>query len=87
MWTFTLRRLFHLVPILFGVSLITFLLMSLTPGDYYTTLTQNPQVSPEKVAQLRAQWHLDKPWYVQYFFWLKGALHGNFGYSMAYKID
>jgi len=87
MWTFTLRRLFHLVPILFGVSLITFLLMSLTPGDYYTTLSQNPQVSPEKVAQLRAQWHLDKPWYVQYVFWLKGALHGNFGYSMAYKID
>jgi peptide/nickel transport system permease protein len=87
MWTFTLRRLFHLLPILFGVSLITFLLMSLTPGDYYTTLSQNPQISPEKVAELRAQWHLDKPWYVQYLFWLKGALQGNFGYSMAYKID
>jgi peptide/nickel transport system permease protein len=87
MWTFTLRRLFHLVPILFGVSLITFLLMSLTPGDYYTTLSQNPQISPEKVAELRAQWHLDKPWYVQYLFWLKGALHGNFGYSIAYKIE
>ena len=87
MWTFTLKRLFHLLPILFGVSLITFLLMSLTPGDYYTTLSQNPQISPEKLAQLRAQWHLDKPWYVQYIFWLKGALQGNFGYSMAYKID
>ena len=87
MWTFTLKRLFHLIPILFGVSLITFLLMSLTPGDYYTTLSQNPQISPEKVAQLRAQWHLDRPWYVQYLFWLKGALQGNFGYSMAYKID
>jgi peptide/nickel transport system permease protein len=86
MWTFTLRRLFHLIPILFGVSLITFLLMSLTPGDYYTTLSQNPQISPEKIAELRAKMHLDKPWYVQYLYWLKNALHGDFGFSIAYKI-
>jgi peptide/nickel transport system permease protein len=86
MWTFTVKRLFHLIPILFGVSLITFLLMSLTPGDYYTTLMQNPQISPEKIAELRAQWHLDQPWYVQYVYWLKGAFLGNFGYSIAYKI-
>ena len=87
MWTFTLRRLFHLLPILFGVSLITFLLMSLTPGDYYTTLSQNPQISPEKIAELRAKMHLDKPWYVQYVYWLKNALHGDFGFSIAYKIS
>ena len=87
MWTFTVKRLFHLIPILFGVSLITFLLMSLTPGDYYTSLSQNPQISPEKIAQLRAQWDLDEPWYIQYLSWLKGALQGNFGYSMAYKIE
>ena len=86
MWTFTVKRLFHLIPILFGVSLITFLLMSLTPGDYYTTLSQNPQISPEKIAELRAKMHLDQPWYVQYFYWLKNALKGDFGFSIAYKI-
>ena len=86
MWTFTVKRLFHLIPILFGVSLITFLLMSLTPGDYYTTLSQNPQISPEKIAELRAKMHLDKPWYVQYIYWLKNALLGDFGFSIAYKI-
>lgn len=86
MWTFTLKRLFHLIPILFGVSLITFLLMSFTPGDYYTTLSQNPQISPEKIAELRAKMHLDKPWYVQYIYWLKNALLGDFGFSIAYKI-
>ncbi len=88
MLIYTIKRLLHLIPILLGVSLLTFLLMSLTPGDYYTQLSQNPQISPEKVAQLRAERHLDKPWYVQYGYWLKNAvLHGDLGYSIAYKIS
>ena len=86
MLSYIIKRLVHLIPILLGVSLLTFLLMSLTPGDYYTALSQNPQVSPEKLAQLRAERHLDKPWYVQYVYWLKGAVHGDLGYSVAYKI-
>ena len=75
-----------MIPLLLGVSLLTFLLMSLAPGNYFTTLSQNPQVSPETILKLKAQFHLDRPWYVQYFFWLKNVLCGNFGYSMAYKI-
>lgn len=86
MWQYLLKRLLHLIPLLLGVSLLTFLLMSLTPGDYYTTLSQNPQISPEKLAELRSKMHLDKPWYVQYLFWLKGAVRGDLGYSIAYKI-
>ena len=86
MWTFTLKRLFHLVPILLGVSLITFLLMSLTRGGYLDSLTQNPQISPERVAQIKARWHLDRPFYEQYFFWLKNALAGDLGDSIQYKI-
>ena len=86
MLAFILKRLLHMIPLLVGVSLLTFLLMALAPGDYYTSLTQNPQISPETIARLRAQFHLDKPWYVQYFFWLKNMAHGDFGYSMAYKI-
>jgi len=75
-----------MIPLLLGVSLLTFLLMSLAPGNYFTTLSQNPQVSPETILKLKAQFHLDRPWYVQYFYWLKNVLSGNFGYSMAYKI-
>jgi peptide/nickel transport system permease protein len=86
MWIFTLKRLFHLIPILFGVSLLTFLLMSMTPGDYFTQLSQNPQISPEKLDEMRAKRHLDKPWYVQYYFWLIHALQGDLGESIAYKI-
>ncbi len=86
MWQFVLKRLLHLLPILLGVSLLTFLLMSMTPGDYYTALENNPQITPQKLADLRAKWHLDQPWYVQYVHWLKNALQGDLGYSMAYKV-
>lgn len=86
MWTFTLKRLLHLIPILLGVSMLTFLLMSLTPGGYLESLTQNPQISPETIARIKATYHADKPWYVQYFYWLGGILKGNFGYSVVYKI-
>jgi len=86
MWQFIFKRLLHMIPLLIGVSLLTFLLMSLAPGNYFTALSQNPQISPETIAQLKAQFHLDRPWYVQYCFWLKNVLSGNFGYSMAYHI-
>src|SRR5215510_5605742 len=88
MLTFTLKRLFHVIPILLGVSLLTFLLMALAPGDYYSNLAANPQVSPEKLAELRAKRHLDKPWYVRYCYWLKNAvINRDLGYSVAYKTD
>ena len=87
MWSYVFKRLMHMIPLLLGVSLLTFLLMSLAPGDYYTSLLQNPQVAPDVVARLKAQFHLDRPWYVQYVYWLNSVLHGDLGYSMAYHIS
>ncbi|HEY1790937.1 MAG TPA: ABC transporter permease [Verrucomicrobiae bacterium] len=86
MWQFILKRVLHMIPLLLGVSLLTFLLMAISPGNYFTALQQNPQISPDTIAKLNAQFHLDRPWYVQYVFWLKNVFCGNFGYSMAYKI-
>jgi len=87
MGTFILKRLLHMIPILLGVSLLTFLLMSLTPGGYLQNLKQNPQISPETVEKLLNKFHLDKPWYVQYLYWLKNVAQGDFGYSIQYKIS
>jgi len=87
MWSYVLKRLLHMIPLLLGVSLLTFLLMALSPGNYFTALQQNPQISPDTIARLKAQFHLDRAWYIQYVFWLKNVLSGNFGYSMAYKIS
>ncbi len=86
MWTYLFQRLLHMIPILIGVSLLTFLLMSLTPGDYYSKLENNPQITKEKLVQLRAKAHLDRPWYVRYGYWMKDALRGDLGYSLEYKI-
>ena len=87
MGTFLARRLLHMIPILLRVSLLTFLLMSLTPGGYLQSLKQNPQISPETVEKLLANFHLDKPWYVQYCHWLLNVAVRDFGYSVQYKIS
>ncbi len=87
MFSYLVKRLLHLIPILLGVSLLTFFLGALTPGDYYSQLALNPQISPEKLAQLRAQRHADRPWYVRYGYWLASAARGDLGYSVAYKTE
>jgi len=80
MLQYIFKRLLHMIPLLLGVSLLTFLLMAMSPGNYFTSLQQNPQISPDTIARLKAQFHLDRPWYVQYVFWLKNVASGNFGY-------
>jgi peptide/nickel transport system permease protein len=66
------RRLLQAIPTLFGITLISFLLMLATPGDPITTITFNPNSSPEATAQLRRQLGLDQPALVQYLYWLIG---------------
>jgi peptide/nickel transport system permease protein len=86
MWVYLLKRLLHMIPILIGVSLLTFALTALIPGDYFTKLSQNPQVTPDMLERLRDRYHLDKPWYVRYGYWVKNVVvHGDFGESIAYK--
>jgi peptide/nickel transport system permease protein len=59
--------------------------MQLAPGDYLDTLRGQPTIRPETIEQLRVQFGLDKPWYVQYANWLLNSLRGNFGFSFTYK--
>lgn len=79
-------RLLQLIPLVLGITLISFGVMQLAPGDYLDTLKGNPQIRPETLQRLREDFGLDKPWYQQYFLWLWNALHGDFGYSFTYKI-
>jgi len=85
MFKYALRRLLLFIPMLLGITLVTFIFIHLAPGNFLDTLKLNPQVSPETIAVYEQKFHLDQPWYVQYFFWLKNILTGNFGYSFAYK--
>ncbi|MEA3493087.1 MAG: ABC transporter permease [Candidatus Margulisiibacteriota bacterium] len=77
---FIVRRLFQLIPLLIGVSLISFFVMHLAPGDP-TALFTDPNIDPSDLARIRANWGLDKPIIVQYFYWLGNAVRGDFGTS------
>jgi peptide/nickel transport system permease protein len=79
------RRLLHGLLLLVGVSLLSFLLADLAPGDYFSALRTDPRVSAETVAALRAQYGLDRPLPVRYAAWAASVLRGDFGYSLAYN--
>ena len=80
MITYIVRRLFQLVLVLIGVSMITFAIMFLIPGDPAVTLA-GKGATPETVAMIRHRLALDKPVYVQYGMFVERLLHGDLGES------
>jgi peptide/nickel transport system permease protein len=79
------RRAMHSAFLLFGVSLLTFLFSALAPGTYFDEMRLNPQISPQSLAALRAQYQLDRPLPVRYVRWVNSLLHGEMGFSFAYN--
>src|SRR3954468_22013804 len=74
------RRLLYLVPVLLAVSLLTFSVSSLLPGDLAYTILAD-QATPENLAALRRDMGLDQPIWWRYFSWLGHVLQGDFGRS------
>lgn len=81
MSTFILRRLVQSVLTLFGVSLIVFLMLYLTPGDPVTIMLQGTNATPEQVQSLRRELRLDQPVYIQYGSYILDAVQGDLGRS------
>ncbi|MFB6611781.1 ABC transporter permease [Agromyces sp. NPDC056379] len=79
---FIARRLLALVALLFVVSFLVFSLVYLAPGSAVDVLLGNQPRTPETVALLEAKYHLDEPFLAQYWYWLQGALHLDFGESI-----
>jgi peptide/nickel transport system permease protein len=77
---FVARKLFYLLPVLFAVSLLTFLIASLLPGDLAYVILGD-QATPEKVEALRRDMGLDEPIWWRYLGWLGHVLQGEFGRS------
>ena len=84
MLRFLRGRLAQLVPTLFFVSVIIFLLQQLLPGDPALVMAGEDQ-DPLVIAQIRTQYRLDRPLPVQYLYWVKGVLTGDLGESMRIK--
>ena len=73
-----------MVPIVIGMTFVSFLIIKLAPGDYFTQLELNPSISKETIEELKRLYGLDQNLFVQYFKWLVNALQFNLGYSFAY---
>ncbi len=85
-FAYIVKRVLQGLITLLLASILCFLLMQLAPGNYLSTLKENPKISPERIEQLKQQFGLDKPWYVQYFKWLwQVVTQGNFGTSFVYN--
>ena len=78
------KRLLQLIPTLFFVSVIIFGLQQLLPGDPALAMAGEER-DPAVLEQIRRQYRLDQPLYIQYLYWIGGVLSGNLGESMRLK--
>lgn len=87
MWGFILRRMLYMIPTLVVISIVSFAIIQLPPGDYLTTVVDQLQadggmVDPAQLVALRERYGLGDPMIVQYFKWITGILtRGDFGQS------
>ncbi len=90
MLTYMGRRILLMIPTVFAISVVAFIIIQLPPGDYLTTIvsqlqSQGDQIDKAQLAALSARYGLDQPVYVQYLKWIGGILHGDFGMSFAWN--
>jgi peptide/nickel transport system permease protein len=74
------------VLLLIAVSGLCFLFTEMAPGTFFDEMRLNPQISPETISAMRSRYGLDQPLPVRYGRWMKSALHGDLGYSIAYNV-
>ncbi|MEV6678840.1 ABC transporter permease [Streptomyces erythrochromogenes] len=84
---FAVRRVAEMAATLLTASFVVFGAMYLAPGSPASFLLAGRSASPEALAAINAQYHLDDPFLVRYFRWLGGVLQGDFGRSITYRTD
>ncbi len=91
MTAFIARRLFYMLVTIAAISVMTFVIIQLPPGDYVTAMVaqlnlQGTTVDPAEMAALRARYGLDDPVHVQYWKWISNIIFaGDFGYSLEWR--
>ena len=78
------KRFLHSVLVLFGLSILVFVIARVIPGDP-ARMALGPRAPESVVQKFRENLHLDKPLYIQYYYWLAGALRGDLGMSLFTK--
>ncbi len=83
MLSFLIRRVLQAVPLLILVTIVSFVVMQLTPGGPLSAYTHNPHVTAAQLAAIKHEWGLDQPAPVQYLRWFTSMLHGDWGFSLT----
>lgn len=83
MLAYTLQRLMFMIPLMVVISILTFGLLDLMPGDYLTDLRFDPNVDQAQLDREAARLGLDRPIHVQYWRWIRGVVSGDFGHSFV----
>lgn len=91
MLNYVVRRLFVMIPTLFAISFITFVIIQLPPGDFLSTYiaelqSQGEAVDQNKITMLREMYGLDLPFHEKYLRWVWGLMQGDMGWSFEYEL-
>lgn len=91
MVAYVIGRILYIMPLLLAVSIISFAIIQLPPGDFLTSqiaaLSETGiEIHEAEIAALKKQYGLDRPIYIQYFMWVWGLFHGDFGMSFQWGI-
>src|SRR5262245_45921663 len=86
MLRFVLRRMLQMIPLLIGITFLSFVVVDLAPGDFFDTLSMNPTISPDMVREMKAEFGYGQPLPVRYGAWLWRVLHLDLGMSIAYRV-
>lgn len=81
---YIIRRVLVTIPIIIGVAFLIFVMLSVVPGDPVTVM-MGEKIKPDVIANLSKSMHLDDPWYLRFVWYLRDALHGDFGTSYKLK--
>ena len=85
------RRIVMMIPTLFAISLVSFAVIQLPPGDFLTTyaaglVDDGEEIDQDILDSLRARYGLNQPVYVQYLKWMRNIFQGDFGYSFDWQV-
>ncbi|MCI0515589.1 ABC transporter permease [candidate division KSB1 bacterium] len=90
MLAYIVRRLLLMIPTIILISMVSFIIIQLPPGDFLSAyigqlMSQGENVDLELIENLKAQYGLDGPLHIQYLKWVWGGLHGDFGLSFEWN--
>ncbi len=85
MTRYIIRRLLTTIPVLLGITFIVFAMVSLAPGNAINLMLGSESANAANIERIRAELGLDKPWYEQYWRYMKGLFTGDMGRSIVYR--